>query len=64
MMQFFEPKPKEIWIFDDTLIKGTHFLAIKSFFNKEFPGIPVVGFFIARSIVKNNMSDISDTSLG
>lgn len=44
------PMPKEIWLFDDTLIKGTHFRVAKEFLRQRFPNIPIVGFFIARSI--------------
>jgi hypothetical protein len=44
----FHPTPEEIWLFDDTLIKGTHFRAAKEFLEKKFPDIPIVGFFIAR----------------
>ncbi|HSW73382.1 MAG TPA: hypothetical protein VLG44_08270 [Chlamydiales bacterium] len=41
---------KEIWLFDDVLRKGTHFRAISNLLCKRFPNIPIVGFFIARSI--------------
>ena len=44
-----QPLPKEIWLFDDTVIKGTHFRAAKEFLKGFFPNIPIVGFFIARS---------------
>jgi predicted amidophosphoribosyltransferase len=45
------PTPKEIWLFDDTLIKGTHFKAAKEFLRTRFSNVPIVGFFIARSII-------------
>jgi predicted amidophosphoribosyltransferase len=45
-----DPTPKEIWLFDDTLIKGTHFKAAKAFLGQKFPNVRIVGFFIARSI--------------
>ncbi len=44
------PIPKEIWLFDDILTKGTHFRAIHDFLRIEFPDVPIVGFFIARTI--------------
>lgn len=44
------PTPKEIWLFDDTLIKGTHFKAAKELLRNVFPNVPIVGFFVARSI--------------
>lgn len=46
----FHPMPEEIWLFDDTLIKGTHFRAIKEFLRKRFFDIPIVGFFVARGM--------------
>ena len=46
------PRPKEIWLFDDILTKGTHFRALCEFLKMEFPFIPIVGFFIARTIPK------------
>jgi hypothetical protein len=45
-----QPLPSEIWLFDDTLVKGTHFRAAKEFLRKFFPNIPIVGFFIARAM--------------
>lgn len=46
------PNPKEIWLFDDMLTKGTHFRAAKEFLKEKFPNVLVIGFFIARSISK------------
>ena len=46
------PKPKEIWLFDDIIAKGPHFRAICDFLKEKFPGVPIVGFFIARAISK------------
>ncbi|NGX48248.1 MAG: hypothetical protein K1000chlam3_01639 [Chlamydiae bacterium] len=46
------PKPKEIWLFDDVLRKGTHFRAAYMFLKERFRDIPIVGFYIARSIFK------------
>lgn len=47
-----KPAPKEIWLFDDVLTKGTHYRAAQTFLQLEFPDIPIVGFFIARAISK------------
>ncbi len=47
------PRPKEIWLFDDILTKGTHYRALHEFLKGEFSDIPIVGFFIARTISKN-----------
>lgn len=46
------PSPKELWLFDDILTKGTHFRTIHDLLKKELPNIPIVGFFIARSIIR------------
>jgi predicted amidophosphoribosyltransferase len=46
------PKPKEIWLFDDIIAKGTHFRAICEVLKEKFPDVPIVGFFIARTIFK------------
>lgn len=46
------PKPKEIWLFDDIIAKGTHFRAMSDVLKKQFPDVPIVGFFIARTIAK------------
>jgi len=48
------PAPKEIWLFDDILTKGTHFRTIHDFLKQTFPDIPIAGFFIARSIIKKS----------
>jgi hypothetical protein len=53
-----QPLPSEIWLFDDTLVKGTHFRATKEFLREFFPNIPIVGFFIARAT-----RQVSSTSL-
>lgn len=50
--QVIDPKPKEIWLFDDIIAKGTHFMAISDFIKARFPDIPIVGFFIARTVAK------------
>lgn len=44
------PKPREIWLFDDVLVKGTTFRATHDFLKKVFPDIPICGFFIARAV--------------
>jgi len=44
------PAPKELWLFDDILTKGTHYRAAHGFLKKVFPKVPIVGIFIARTI--------------
>lgn len=46
------PKPKEIWLFDDIMTKGTHFRAVCDFLKQTFQDVPIVGIFIARTISK------------
>jgi predicted amidophosphoribosyltransferase len=46
------PCPKEIWIFDDILTTGSHFKAMQLVLKHHFPHIPILGFFLARTIGK------------
>ena len=47
------PKPSAIAVFDDVLTTGSHFKAVQLVLQKEFPGVPIVGFFIARRVPKS-----------
>lgn len=40
--------PATIGIFDDVLTTGRHFKAVQSILRQQFPGVPIVGVFIAR----------------
>jgi len=44
------PKPQIIGLFDDVLTTGAHFKAAQSLLNKAFPGVRVIGLFIARRV--------------
>lgn len=44
------PKPKAIILFDDIITSGAHFKAAQSLLQVEFPGIPIIGIFVARSV--------------
>jgi hypothetical protein len=44
------PDPKEVWLFDDTLITGKHFKACQRVVMARFPGVQVREFFIARRV--------------
>lgn len=44
------PPPTDIAIFDDVLTAGTHFRAMKTVLTERFPGVRVIGMFIARRI--------------
>jgi hypothetical protein len=44
------PAPVSIGVFDDVLTAGTHFRAMNSILSDRFPGVPIVGMFIARRV--------------
>ena len=44
------PRPSAIAIVDDLLTTGAHFRAAKSVLTARFPGVPVLGLFIARRV--------------
>lgn len=44
------PFPKALGIVDDVLTAGTHYRAMHSVLSQRFPGIPIIGLFIARRI--------------
>ena len=44
------PEPTIIGIFDDVLTAGSHFKAVKNVLSTRFPGVPIIGIFIARRI--------------
>jgi hypothetical protein len=44
------PTPNAIWVFDDVLVTGCHFKAVKALLGRRFPGVPIYGFFIARRV--------------
>ncbi|QXP89654.1 hypothetical protein [Methylococcus capsulatus] len=45
-----EPPPKVIGLFDDVLTTGAHFKATQSMLQETFPGVRVIGLFIARRV--------------
>ncbi|WP_445370015.1 hypothetical protein ACH518_00835 (plasmid) [Methylomonas sp. HW2-6] len=42
------PQPQLIAVFDDVLTTGSHFKAAQSLIQKTFPGVRIIGVFIAR----------------
>lgn len=44
------PVPVQIGIVDDMLTAGTHFRALEIMLKERFPGVPIVGLFIARRV--------------
>jgi hypothetical protein len=45
-----DPQPTVIGLFDDILTAGSHFRAAKLVLLGRFPGVPIVGIFLARRI--------------
>lgn len=48
------PAPARIRIVDDVLTAGTHYRAMHTILSDRFPGVPIVGFFIARRVFAND----------
>jgi hypothetical protein len=51
------PAPSAIGIVDDVLTAGTHYRAMHEILRQRFPGVPIVGFFIARRVFPDNDLD-------
>ncbi len=49
--------PGMILLFDDMITTGAHFLAASRRLAEPFPGVPVVGVFVARRVVPNPFAD-------
>ena len=45
-----EPAPGQMAIVDDVLTAGTHYRAMHTILSQRFPGVPLVGIFIARRV--------------
>jgi predicted amidophosphoribosyltransferase len=45
-----EPLPQVIGLFDDVLTTGAHYRAASAVLRQNFPGVRVIGFFIARRV--------------
>lgn len=45
-----KPSPKDIGLFDDVLTTGAHFRAAKNILSERFPGVRIVGIFVARRV--------------
>lgn len=45
-----KPTPTQIFLFDDVLTTGAHFVAAKEILNNHFPGVSVLGIFVARRV--------------
>lgn len=47
------PAPVSIGIFDDVLTVGRHYRAMHMVLSDRFPGVPITGIFVARTIHQN-----------
>lgn len=54
------PQPTSIGIFDDVLTAGTHFVAVKTMLSGRFPGVPILGCFIARRVFPDPFEEFLD----
>lgn len=44
------PRPQAFFLFDDVLTTGAHFVGASELLKRAFPGVPVVGLFLARTV--------------
>lgn len=44
------PAPTRIVLFDDVLTTGSHYKAMQMILSARFPGVPIMGVFLARTI--------------
>jgi predicted amidophosphoribosyltransferase len=51
-----DPVPRVIGIFDDILTAGSHFRAAKLVLSARFPGVEIVGVFVARRIFPQQLT--------
>jgi hypothetical protein len=45
-----QPAPQRIAVVDDVLTAGVHWRAMRHVLSQRFPGVPIVGMFIARRV--------------
>jgi predicted amidophosphoribosyltransferase len=52
------PTPQRIGVVDDVLTAGTHYVAVKTMLQRRYPGVPIVGFFVARRVFPNPFDEL------
>lgn len=55
-----QQQPGLIFLFDDMLTTGAHYVAASQMLTQQFPGVPIIGNFVARRIVPNPFADFDD----
>ena len=45
------PSPSLIVVVDDVLTTGCHFKAMKIILSRRFPGVKIIGLFVARRVL-------------
>ncbi|MES2056271.1 MAG: hypothetical protein V4564_10055 [Pseudomonadota bacterium] len=54
------PAPQAIGIVDDVLTAGTHYRAMHTVLAARFPGVPIIGLFVARRVFPEDPLDFGD----
>lgn len=54
------PMPGAIGIVDDVLTAGTHYRAMHTVLANRFPGVPIIGLFVARRIFPDDPFDLGE----
>lgn len=54
------PAPRAIAIVDDVLTAGTHYRAMHTILSQRFPGVPIIGLFVARRVFPDDGVDADD----
>lgn len=55
-----QPAPQAIGIVDDVLTAGTHYRAMHTVLSQRFPGIPIIGLFVARRVFPDDPLDFGE----
>ena len=57
------PAPTYLAVVDDVLTTGTHFRAMKTVLASRFPGVPILGAFVARRVWAHKPDPFADFSV-
>lgn len=56
-LRYGDRAPGAMLVFDDMLTTGAHYVAVTRKLSEQFPGVPVIGQFVARRIVPDPFAD-------